>query len=161
MDRVLYLGRFQPFHKGHHHVVSRLKEENDLVVGIGSSDRHHEEENPLNFFERYRVLKNCFPRLEIVAVPDRKEDPPWTRQILEKIDMDRVVCSNPVTKSCFRKEGYPMEEHPEFLDRDRYRGTYIRNRITDGKSWEDLVPECSLEILKDIGLEERLREIHS
>lgn len=157
MERFLYLGRFQPLHKGHHHVVSSLKEDNSLVVGIGSSDRHHEQKNPLNFFERYRVLKNCFPELEIIAVPDRETDPVWTRQILDKVEIDRVVSGEGVTRKCFQEEDITVD-HPDYLDRDRFRSTRIREKIRNGEDWKELVPECSLEVLEDIGFERRIRE---
>ncbi len=156
----MYIGRFQPFHKGHHHVISSLKNDNDLTVGIGSSERHHEDKNPLNFFERYRILKNCFPEIDIISVPDHPSDRIWTEQVLENIEPNRVVSGEEITRKCFRKAGIPVE-HPNYLDRKRFRGTRIREKIRKGDEWKELVPKCSLEALEDIGFENRVREIQN
>ncbi len=47
MTRGFYIGRFQPYHQGHHRVVQDIAEEVDeLVVGIGSADQSHSVRNP-------------------------------------------------------------------------------------------------------------------
>lgn len=156
MDRVMYIGRFQPFHRGHHHVVSDLRQENELIVGIGSSEKHGTEENPLRFFERYRVIRNCFPDLRVIAIPDRDDDRLWTGQILDKFEVDRAVSGEPVTRRCFRKADVGVE-HPDYMNKEKYSGTHIRETARKGGEWRDLVPDCSLEILRDIGFEQRVR----
>ena len=41
MTRGFFIGRFQPFHNGHHNVVETIAEEVDeLVLGIGSAATH-------------------------------------------------------------------------------------------------------------------------
>ncbi|MEM0023032.1 MAG: adenylyltransferase/cytidyltransferase family protein, partial [Archaeoglobaceae archaeon] len=45
--RALFIGRFQPYHLGHHEVVKKILEEVDeLIIGIGSAQESHSLENP-------------------------------------------------------------------------------------------------------------------
>ena len=45
--RGLVVGRFQPYHSGHHQAVKRiLKEVDELVIVIGSTQKSYEKENP-------------------------------------------------------------------------------------------------------------------
>ncbi|MCD4800755.1 MAG: adenylyltransferase/cytidyltransferase family protein, partial [Methanococcoides sp.] len=47
MKRAFYIGRFQPFHLGHHSVITSIAEEVDeLIIGIGSAQTSHEVNNP-------------------------------------------------------------------------------------------------------------------
>lgn len=47
MDKVLYIGKFQPFHKGHQKVVERLIENHDeLIIVIGGADSSYTKTNP-------------------------------------------------------------------------------------------------------------------
>ena len=54
MVRAFYIGRFQPYHFGHHTIIKQIAEEVDeLVVGIGSAQK---VTNPLI---RLRQGKEC------------------------------------------------------------------------------------------------------
>ena len=42
VNRAFYIGRFQPFHKGHLKVISQIaREVDELVIGIGSAHEPH------------------------------------------------------------------------------------------------------------------------
>lgn len=58
MDRVLYIGKFQPFNKGHQEVVNRiLKEHNQLIIVIGGADSSYTKSNPFTSGERIEMIK--------------------------------------------------------------------------------------------------------
>src|SRR5438552_16353750 len=58
--RAFFIGRFQPFHRGHLATVKRILESNEeIIVGIGSSQYSHTGENPFTAGERYEMIKRA------------------------------------------------------------------------------------------------------
>lgn len=59
-DKAVFIGRFQPAHKGHFHVIKkaaeRLKDGGDLIVLVGSANRSKSIRNPLNAEQRISLL---------------------------------------------------------------------------------------------------------
>lgn len=57
MDFAVFIGRFQPFHDGHQHVIARgLREADKVIVLIGSSFTARRPRNPWSFEERARMI---------------------------------------------------------------------------------------------------------
>jgi nicotinamide-nucleotide adenylyltransferase len=66
---ILYIGRFQPFHKGHADAVSQILEdiienlENNniynIFIGIGSAENNFTESNPLTAGERFEIIEEA------------------------------------------------------------------------------------------------------
>ena len=57
MTRALFVGRFQPFHYGHLHAVeSILKENDELLLVVGSAQMSHEPDNPFTAGERIEMI---------------------------------------------------------------------------------------------------------
>ncbi len=55
--RGFYIGRFQPYHNGHHSMVERIADEVDeLVLGIGSADDSHTTHDPFTAGERIMMI---------------------------------------------------------------------------------------------------------
>ena len=53
---ALFVGRFQPFHIAHlEDVKLEIKEGNQVIIAIGSSEESHTKDNPFTFKER----KDC------------------------------------------------------------------------------------------------------
>lgn len=154
---VLFIGRFQPFHKGHQFVIQELRPEYELKLGIGSSKKKRTLENPLSSEERKRVIENCFPEIEVFKVPDFNSDGRWVKEVLKRVDFDFVVSGNPHVRECFQKFSIEVKKPPLF-EPERYEGEVIRERILKGKAWEELVPECSLEVLEELNFEEIIKE---
>lgn len=83
----LYIGRFQPFHEGHMHVIRKaLKTCDKLIVAIGSAQESRTERNPFTYKEREKFIRNVFYEeirngvLIIIGVPDRerpRNDSSW------------------------------------------------------------------------------------
>ena len=60
MRRGIYLGRFQPYHLGHHEVLKQIVNEVDeIIVGIGSAQKSHEMENPFTAGERVLMVSSA------------------------------------------------------------------------------------------------------
>jgi cytidyltransferase-like protein len=89
----LYIGRFQPLHVGHTHIIAKMLEECEtVIVAIGSSQEYHTKRNPIPFVMRRIFILECFPtfeeRLHIVPIPDREKvsnDASWGDYVFEKI----------------------------------------------------------------------------
>ena len=55
---ALFIGRFQPFHLGHLHVIKKYYNKYDILfIGIGSSQYHHTAENPFTYEERKSMIE--------------------------------------------------------------------------------------------------------
>src|SRR5438094_965057 len=56
--RAFFIGRFQPFHRGHLAMVRRILESNEeIIVGMGSDHYSHTGEDPFTDAERYGMTK--------------------------------------------------------------------------------------------------------
>lgn len=62
-DFLIFIGRFQPFHWGHHAALTEaLKLADDIIVLVGSSGGARSHRNPWTFEERKSMVLNAFPR---------------------------------------------------------------------------------------------------
>ena len=56
---VIYPGRFQPFHKGHHDVYRFLKERYEHVFIVTTDTKSKDKKRyPFNFKEKINIMKN-------------------------------------------------------------------------------------------------------
>ncbi len=155
----IFIGRFQPFHRGHKHVITRLKKECRPVIVVGSSEKINTFKNPLSFNERRKIINNCFPGIDVFPVPDKDKDKEWVRCIERKLSFEKIVSGNEWTKSCFEEEGYEVEE-PDFLNREKFRGTVIRDLASrEEEGWKKLVPHCSRQLLEQFNFQKRMMSI--
>ena len=82
---VIYVGRFQPFHKGHYatyqHLVKKFGKDN---VFIGTSDKVEKPKSPFNFKEKVKIMTTMF------GIPSNKihqvKNPYAPTEILSKFD---------------------------------------------------------------------------
>ena len=89
----MYVGRFQPFHKGHLNVVRNALEHCDkLVIVIGSAQECGTKKNPYSWEVRKEIIRRSLrglgKRVVIIAVADREEihnDSGWGRYLLDEI----------------------------------------------------------------------------
>jgi len=91
MINGLFIGRFQPFHLGHLHIVKEaLKQVDKLFIGIGCAQEQNTKENPFSAKERKEMIdlalkkiKNC----SVYEIPDFDDDNDWVKYIEKKIPM--------------------------------------------------------------------------
>lgn len=90
-DYLVFIGRFQPFHKGHEWVVRQALDKSDkVIVLIGSADRPRTPKNPFSFDERFDMIHQAMAdvadRLICLPLPDRLyNDTQWLQIIQQKI----------------------------------------------------------------------------
>ncbi|MEM7000531.1 MAG: bifunctional nicotinamide-nucleotide adenylyltransferase/Nudix hydroxylase [Pseudomonadota bacterium] len=75
-DYLVFIGRFQPFHRGHASVVyEALRQSDKLIVLVGSSNRPRSPRNPWTFQERRNMIlqglpAELHPRLHVRSLAD-------------------------------------------------------------------------------------------
>jgi nicotinamide-nucleotide adenylyltransferase len=164
----LFIGRFQPFHKGHLATVKfALGRVDQLVIVVGSAQKSHEPRNPFTAGERIRMIKESLDvdgeadirRILIIPVPDIDVHSLWTHQVDMLVPKyDAVFANDPFTIMLFHEQGIEAIEAPLYR-RDEMKATEIRKRMAVEENWEDLVPLPVSKVIKEINGVERVREI--
>ena len=161
----LLIGRFQPFHKGHLAAVDYgLSKVENLWIGIGSSNKSYEKRNPFTADERKEMIISSLgserlKRVQIYYVPDTGDHEKWTYHVDSIVPTYDVVFSNDdFTIALYKKREKNVIEVP-LLERDMISGTNIREMISSGKDWSDLVPEGTKKVLLKIDAKARLGKI--
>lgn len=91
-DALVFIGRFQPLHRGHVEVLRRALTLADTVcVLIGSADRPRTIKDPFSFEERRRMIESVLDdaecaRVRIAAVQDSTyNDGDWLRSVQDAV----------------------------------------------------------------------------
>lgn len=166
MTGGLFVGRFQPFHKGHMQITEQiLAKEDEVIIAIGSAQESFTLENPLTAGERIEVIRKLFKerkkieRVIIVPIPDIEENRIWPARVKEYTPaFDRVYSGNSLVLSLFELFEIPTVEL-KMIERSKYEGRTIRKRILEGRQWQNFVPEATLPILKRVGFSERIKRL--
>ncbi|MBI4256927.1 adenylyltransferase/cytidyltransferase family protein [Candidatus Uhrbacteria bacterium] len=154
----LFIGRFQPYHIGHHMVIQGMtKLCKKVVIGIGSSDKAHTTENPFTVAERKEMIQQALQDediipmfdVEFVELPDFNDDIQWTQHVLEKVgQVDMIWTGNEATKKCFegKLEIKQIKEVPGISS------TSIRQMIkTSDMDWKTKVPGAVVYAIQELG----------
>ena len=163
----LIVGRFQPFHRGHLETVTVLRRahpEASLLVAIGSAQESFTAENPFTAGERVEMIQRALSEARLdgclpVPVADIHQHAQWVaylRGLLPTFDV--VYTNNPLTRLLFERERIRVES-PPLIDRDKFQGAVVRQRIVQGEGWKELLPPAVARYLQEIGAPERLRRI--
>ena len=168
MTNGLFIGRFQPFHKGHLATVKfALERVEQLVIVVGSAQKSHEPRNPFTAGERIRMIKQSLDiddetdvrRILIIPVPDTDVHALWTHQVDMLVPKYDVVFANDLfTLMLFQEKGIKALEAPLYR-RDEMKATEIRKRMIAEEIWEDLVPIPVSKVIKEINGVERVKAL--
>jgi nicotinamide-nucleotide adenylyltransferase len=165
MTNALFIGRFQPFHKGHLLLIKNVTSSYEkITIGIGSSQYSHTVENPFSEEERKLMITKTLHaegimNYSIVAIPDIHDPPNWVNHVCSIVtDFDVVLTNNLLTKELFEKKGYLVVSTPYF-NPQQYCGRTIRNRIINDKSWKEFVPKQVAQVIDDIHGVGRLKTV--
>lgn len=167
MARVLFPGRFQPFHKGHLHALKRLfKEFDEVVVAIGSAQEGFTCNNPFTAGERiemiYRALTNegyGRDRYWLIPVPDINKPLAWTTYLLSMVPkVDAVASGNPHIIYLYGWLGFKIIEI-DLIEPSRFSGRAVRKTMACGGDWKELVPREVAVYIDEINGVERVRRV--
>ncbi|WP_135851796.1 nicotinamide-nucleotide adenylyltransferase [Halorussus salinus] len=164
MTRGFYIGRFQPYHNGHHNVVQRIAEEVDeLVLGIGSAGDSHTRHDPFTAGERIMMITKSLVDSDLVtyAVPieDLDRNSVWVSHVQSMSpDFDVAYSNNPLVIRLFEEAGVEVRQSPMY-DRHVLEGTEVRDRMIAGDDWESLVPDAVVEVVEETGGLDRIQRV--
>jgi len=155
---AVFVGRFQPFHKGHLKAIDWiLKKENFIFIVIGSSNEFFTQKNPLPFSKRKEMIEKVLinrgiKNFKVLGAKDVKSDKVWAKNILNLLKVKRedvvVYTKNPWTKKSFEEIGVKVKTHPLFFK--SLSATKIRQKIRNNEKWEHFVPKEMVEDLKKL-----------
>ncbi len=158
----LLIGRFQPFHLGHLDALRfALSKVDQLWIGIGSSNKPPEKNNPFKAIERKEMIlssidESISKRIQIFNIPDMEDHKLWIDSIDSIVPKFDVVFTNDdLTQFLYSKRGTTVIKVP-FTKREVLSGTNIREKIIIDQNWHEFVPEGTKRILEKIGAKERL-----
>jgi nicotinamide-nucleotide adenylyltransferase len=153
--KALFIGRFQPFHKGHLKVIQEFTNKyEEVIIGIGSSQYSNSNDNPFSSSDRIKMISESLKDKNIInyrieLIPDIHNPPKWVDHVLSIVsDFDIVITNNSFTKKLFEEKGFTVL-NPPLYDKKYFSGREIRRRISKNEPWEDLVPNRVIEIIKE------------
>jgi nicotinamide-nucleotide adenylyltransferase len=166
--RGLFVGRFQPFHKGHLHVIlDILKQVDEVIIAIGSAQCSHTSEDPFTAGERIDMIRRALnaqrvdpSKYLLIPVTDVNDNRLWVSHVATLVPHFDVVFSNkPLVKILFSEAKFKVQPI-EFFHREEYSATEIRRRIVARNlEWKDLVPKEVADFIIAIKGDERLRAV--
>jgi nicotinamide-nucleotide adenylyltransferase len=164
MKRGFYIGRFQPYHNGHHEVLEHIaKEVDEIVIGIGSAQLSHQVDNPFTAGERVLMITRALESLGcpyyVIPIEDIQRNSLWVAHVQSMTPpFDLCYSSNPLVVRLFSEAGVKVQS-PAMYERDTLSGTKIRERILNDKPWKKLLPPAVVQVIKEIDGAERLCQI--
>ncbi|ERG99596.1 MAG: nicotinamide-nucleotide adenylyltransferase [Haloquadratum sp. J07HQX50] len=162
--RAFYIGRFQPYHSGHHQMVGEIATEVDeLILGIGSAGNSHTPRNPFTAGERIMMVTKSLAEIDIttyaVPIEDLDRNSVWVSHVKSMSPSFEVAYSNnPLVIQLFSEAGVEVRQSPMF-NRDVLKGTELRNRMTQNEAWRDLVPQAVVNVIEEINGIERIQRL--
>lgn len=164
MIRGFYIGRFQPYHDGHHRVIGQIaKEVDELVVGVGSADQSHTPRNPFTAGERMMMITKCLTDFDLVTyvvpIEDINRNSVWVSHVESMSPrFDVAYSNNPLVIQLFKESGVEVRQSPMF-ERDVLKGSKIREKMLEDDGWDDYLPEPVVSVIDEINGIERLQRI--
>jgi len=158
----LLIGRFQPFHLGHLAALEfALSKVDKLWLGLGSSNKPMEKNNPFSIEERQQMILSSIEdsiknKISIYPIPDLDNHVKWIENIDTIVPDYEIVFSNdPMTEHLYSKRNVDVITIP-FLKRNQLSGTRLRELIKSDQKWDDLVPEGTKILLQNFDAKNRL-----
>ena len=131
----LLIGRFQPFHLGHLAALRfALPKVDKLWLGLGSSNKPMEKNNPFSVDERKKMILSSIDdsiknKISIFPIPDLDNHVKWIQNIDTIVPDYEIIFSNdPMTEHLYSKRKIQVTAIP-FLKRDQLSGTRLRDLI--------------------------------
>ena len=162
----LLVGRFQPFHLGHLEALRfALSRVGMLWVGLGSSNRPPDADNPFSAAERARMITSSVgaperDRISLYAIPDAGSHERWAAAIDSTVPGFGAVFSNdaPTARAYSAR---PVRVVPiPLVRRGSLSGTNVRELVRSGGAWEGLVPAGTRDFLSRAGARGRLGDLY-
>ena len=163
------IGRFQPFHLGHLGLVRQILKENDeIIILIGSSQINYTLKNPFTAGERVWMIRDSLigssidmSKVFLINVTDDENNVRWFSNIRSSSPPFKVLYTgNNFVRTLLKDEPIIIKE-PKLVNENLLKGSFIRKLILENDSkWQDLVPESVIKTIREIHAVERIRNIY-
>jgi nicotinamide-nucleotide adenylyltransferase len=164
MTRGFYIGRFQPYHDGHHAMVERIAAEVDeVVVGIGSAGDSHTLRNPFTAGERVMMVTKALETLDVtsyvVPIEDLNRNSVWVSHVRSMSPrFDVAYSNNPLVVRLFGEAGVEVRQS-EMFNREELKGSEIREHMRDDEEWRAYLPEPVVEVVEEVDGVGRIQQV--
>ncbi|MCW1296631.1 MAG: nicotinamide-nucleotide adenylyltransferase [Candidatus Parvarchaeota archaeon] len=162
--RALFVGRFQPFHYGHLEAIKNiLKECDEVIIVVGSSQFKNTIENPFSAMERIEMIKRTLnthhiKQFRIIKVKDFNDDNKWVETVIKKSQkFDVVYSNNTYVREILKNRGYKIRKSKS---RFKINGTNIRRMMINNKNWQRFVPKEVIEVIKKVDGVKRVKNVN-
>ncbi|MGN0176526.1 MAG: nicotinamide-nucleotide adenylyltransferase [Methanobrevibacter sp.] len=165
--RGILIGRMQPVHNGHMQIIDSILEEVDeIIIGIGSAQLSHSIKNPFTAGERVVMINQALAdrginpsQYYIIPMQDINFNALWVSHVkMLTPPFTKVYSGNNLVKQLFLEEGYEVRQ-PPLYDRLQLSGTEVRRRMIEGENWQELVPNATVNLIKEINGVERIKNL--
>ena len=170
MERVLFIGRFQPLHRGHLGALAHIAAQHagaPIVVAIGSANRSHTANNPFTAAERAEMLLRAaaadpaLAGVTLLPIPlaDVECSATWVAHIMATVPRFCAVYSgSPLVRGLFGQYSPAAPAHPLPIC-GPYSGTRVRRALAakDSAFLEEALHKSTLEYLEEIDAHARMR----
>jgi len=171
--RGLFIGRFQPFHKGHLMMIKlmdRSPDIDEIIIGIGSAqydlNRRSPEagwlHNPFTLEERQMMIRSSIEGivkpvaiLPVWDVHDYSKWFPYVKAIMPPFHV--IYAGNTVVRMLASNDNIEVRGIDE--EKRLMSGTKIRNLALSGGDYRQYLPEGTLKVWDSINAEYRLKEL--
>ncbi|UCG00492.1 MAG: nicotinamide-nucleotide adenylyltransferase [Candidatus Heimdallarchaeota archaeon] len=166
-ERGLFVGRFNPFHKGHLKAVQDiLEQEDEIIIAIGSTQQSHTVSDPFTAGERVLMIRAAMKELDIplervyiVTIPDIHRNSVWVSHLRSYCPpFRRIYTNNSLTRRLFMEAGMEVRSTGPF-NRVDFKGAQIRKHMAEGTKWSHMVPKAVWNIIESIDGLNRLQDI--
>ena len=167
--RALYLGRFNPPHKGHIYSIEYILAQTDIdeiIILIGSGEKAYSPKNPFTGGERLEMLTTIVREhfninlFYITAIPDINRNTIWAANVIDLVPSFEVVfTNNPLVQQLFSKLGKKEVRKIPLNNREEFSGKVIRENIKKGEDWRDSLPEIILPLIDQYRGVERIKTL--
>lgn len=169
----VFLGRFQPLHKGHLAVLRKMLKDCDrVVIVIGSSQHSRKNTNPLSLRERKDILEEVIDyaglpkeRIAIISMKDTSNNDEWIKNLEQKIKFDVIYTGNPLVQVLAVKQSLKKRKQYDIVDigklKKKISATRIRELISiNDERWKRMVPYPVIRYLLEKNLLSEFKERH-
>ena len=130
MKMNIVLGRFQPLHKGHVHLIEAALALGEVTIAIGSSRAELGPDNPWTGDEREAMIRAWLDGREanIVQIADINDPPNWVAHARKFHGEGTLVTSDEGTRELYEEAGFPVH-WVDLENRDSLEGWRVRTTL--------------------------------
>lgn len=157
---LIFIGRFEPFHLGHYHVMEQaLAKAQTLIVLLGSANSPRTIKNPFSFGERTAMIQQEFVGKNVWCVPIDDElynDQKWLQNIQSAVyhltgdtpDEHIALIGHDKDESSYYLSLFPQWQFIKLANFKKLSATPMRERYFLDGVIDDNLPASSARFLK-------------